>query len=494
MGIAEPSVQAEAAAAASAGRARAARRAQVHATGILTQVLARDAIYRRLLVTADAAATALALWIGGSVVAGASLKLSAIAAIPVTVFVAKVLDLYDRDVTRLHKVTLDEFPDLLQLASLVTLLAYIGQSALFTSSLDQAAVAALWLTMLSSLVVGRAIARAAAGSLTPPERCLFVGDPGSAEEFAGKLQIQGVHAEMVQVLEPDAAAATNGNGAGGADGDRLVDAILPVVDSSEIHRVVLATGPWDGHALLQTVSGLKASGVSVSVLPPISRLATFSFDVDHLPGMAVLGMRRFDMSRSSRRVKRSFDVLFSGIALLLLSPLLAAVALAVKVDTPGPLFFRQRRVGQDGEEFKMLKFRSMVEGADARKHELSDQIDADGLFKLEDDPRVTRVGRLIRRFSLDELPQLINVLRGEMSLVGPRPLIPVEDAMIMGSFRRRLEVRPGMTGHWQILGSLRVPLEEMVTLDYIYVANWSLWTDLKIIARTIPYLALRGNV
>ncbi len=142
----------------------------------------------------------------------------------------------------------------------------------------------------------------------------------------------------------------------------------------------------------------------------------------------------------------------------------------------------------------MIKFRTMVVGADELKHELVPDRPENGLFKIERDPRVTQVGRLLRRLSLDELPQFVNVLRGEMSMVGPRPLIPDEDAMIEGRFRRRLNARPGITGHWQILGSLRVPLDEMVTLDYLYVANWSLWTDLKLIARTIPYLALRGNV
>jgi lipopolysaccharide/colanic/teichoic acid biosynthesis glycosyltransferase len=141
----------------------------------------------------------------------------------------------------------------------------------------------------------------------------------------------------------------------------------------------------------------------------------------------------------------------------------------------------------------MWKFRTMVDGADALKPALYALNEADGLFKIADDPRTTRVGRLLRRFSLDELPQLVNVLRGEMSLVGPRPLVSDDDARITGLDRRRLHLTPGMTGHWQILGSARVPLPEMVKLDYLYVAGWSLWSDAKILLRTVPYvLARRG--
>ena len=141
----------------------------------------------------------------------------------------------------------------------------------------------------------------------------------------------------------------------------------------------------------------------------------------------------------------------------------------------------------------MLKFRTMFDGAEAEKAALHEVNEADGLFKIADDPRITRVGRFLRRSSLDELPQLFNVLRGEMSLVGPRPLVPDEDERIEGWHRSRLEVTPGMTGLWQIFGSSRIPLHEMVKIDYLYGANWSLWLDVKILLRTVPYaLGRRG--
>jgi len=184
----------------------------------------------------------------------------------------------------------------------------------------------------------------------------------------------------------------------------------------------------------------------------------------------------------------------AGIGLLAVSPLLIVFAAAIKLDSRGTVFFRQLRVGRNGERFHMLKFRTMVANADAMKDSLRDQNEAqEGLFKISDDPRVTRVGRLLRKTSLDELPQLLNVVLGEMSLVGPRPLVVEEDDRVEGWHRRRLELMPGMTGHWQILGPARVPLREMVAIDYLYVANWSLWTDIKIMLRTVPHvLGRRG--
>jgi lipopolysaccharide/colanic/teichoic acid biosynthesis glycosyltransferase len=187
------------------------------------------------------------------------------------------------------------------------------------------------------------------------------------------------------------------------------------------------------------------------------------------------------------------DIIGATIALVLFAPLLTILSLAVKLDSRGRLFFRQPRVGRGGRTFHMIKFRSMVHGADRVKAELRQRNEAEGgLFKIREDPRITGVGRFLRQTSLDELPQLLNVLGGHMSLVGPRPLVPDEDALIEGWQRRRLAVKPGMTGLWQIFGSSRIPMHEMVKIDYLYGANWSIWLDLKILMRTIPYV-LRGR-
>ena len=196
-----------------------------------------------------------------------------------------------------------------------------------------------------------------------------------------------------------------------------------------------------------------------------------------------------------RRVllKRGFDLLVTTVLLVLLTPVLAVIAVAIKLDSPGPVLFRQVASGTMGREFEMLKFRTMVEDADERKRELHDRNEAAPLFKVADDPRSTSVGGFLRRRSLDELPQLFNVLRGDMSLVGPRPLIIDEDRLFSGWQRRRYHVAPGITGPWQIQGSSRVPLSDMVILDYLYCANWSLWLDAKLLIRTLPYVLSRRS-
>jgi lipopolysaccharide/colanic/teichoic acid biosynthesis glycosyltransferase len=183
------------------------------------------------------------------------------------------------------------------------------------------------------------------------------------------------------------------------------------------------------------------------------------------------------------------------VGIVILAPLLGALAVAIKLDSRGPVFFRQRRIGRQGRTFVMTKFRSMVPEADAMKPVLYERNEAQGgLFKIADDPRTTKVGQFLRRTSLDELPQLLNVLGGSMSLVGPRPLVESEDALIEGWQRRRLAVKPGMTGMWQIFGSSRIPMPEMVKIDYLYGANWSLWLDLKILLRTVPYMLRRRGL
>jgi lipopolysaccharide/colanic/teichoic acid biosynthesis glycosyltransferase len=171
-----------------------------------------------------------------------------------------------------------------------------------------------------------------------------------------------------------------------------------------------------------------------------------------------------------------------------------AIAIAIKLDSSGPVFFEQIRVGRNGGRFAILKFRSMVRRADELKPTMLHLNEAEGLFKIAEDPRVTRVGRLLRRSALDELPQLLNVWRGDMSLVGPRPLVVDEDAKIRGLDRSRLSLTPGMTGHWQVLGSSRIPLQEMVAIDYLYVAHWSLWNDVKLLLRTVPLVLSRRGV
>jgi lipopolysaccharide/colanic/teichoic acid biosynthesis glycosyltransferase len=197
----------------------------------------------------------------------------------------------------------------------------------------------------------------------------------------------------------------------------------------------------------------------------------------------------------ARAGKRAFDIVGSTLALIVLSPLIAVIAIAIKLDSPGPVMFTQRRTGRGGGQFAMHKFRTMIDGAHDRRDSLIHLNEATGgLFKISQDPRVTRFGAFLRKTSLDELPQLADVLRGHMSLVGPRPLIPEEDALITGPYRLRLQVRPGMTGPWQVAGASRVPLEEMARLDLTYAESWGVWGDVKLVVRTVPHVIMRRGV
>jgi lipopolysaccharide/colanic/teichoic acid biosynthesis glycosyltransferase len=193
-----------------------------------------------------------------------------------------------------------------------------------------------------------------------------------------------------------------------------------------------------------------------------------------------------------KAAKRGFDLIGSLLLVTLLAPLWIAIAVLIKADSPGPILFRQRRIGRDGLPFGMLKFRTMVNGADARKPALLHLNDAaEGLFKINDDPRTTKIGGWLRATCLDELPQLVHVLSGKMSLVGPRPLVPEEDARIRGEHRRRHSIRPGMTGPWQVAGASAVPIYEMVAMDRTYLEQWSPWLDVKLIAKTASLVIRR---
>ena len=240
------------------------------------------------------------------------------------------------------------------------------------------------------------------------------------------------HVELVAVVP---IASWTGPGGGGRVPTRLLDEL-------EIDRVIVAPGSSGGDELMFVIRALRDAGVKVSVIPDVSRLAGSAVQVDPIGGVSLLAMKRFAITSSSRAIKRSFDLLAASLIILVCFPLLIAIALAIRLEQPGSkVLYRQRRIGREGREFNILKFRSMFDGAHQMRAELA-QLDsgAEGFFKIADDPRVTRVGRVIRRTNLDELPQLFNVIRGDMSLVGPRPLVPEEDANVAGLYRRRLDL------------------------------------------------------
>jgi exopolysaccharide biosynthesis polyprenyl glycosylphosphotransferase len=237
---------------------------------------------------------------------------------------------------------------------------------------------------------------------------------------------------------------------------------------------------------LELLRSVRLRGVPLRVVPGALALMRSRTVVSQSMGLPLLEVRYPQLDNTQRALKRALDVVISLGGLVLLSPLFLAVAVAIRFDSPGPVLFRQKRVGADEKVFICYMFRSMYEDAERRQAEFEQLNEAEGpVFKIREDPRVTQVGRLLRRWSIDELPQLANVLKGEMSLVGPRPL-PVRDFLLMEeTHKRRLGAVPGMTGYWQISGRSKLSFDEMVRLDLHYIENWSLSFDLKIILRTL---------
>jgi len=423
-----------------------------------------------------------------------SLQLTWTAAVglPILLLGAKLSGLYDRDEALLHKTTLDEAPRLLHVATLCAFVAWLSGGLIVAGSLDRHEALFLWVALILLLMLARACARMLALRMAPTERCLFVGDEPLARTIRAKLNgHRGVKAELVAHVDLEKVSSWSTDS---CSADRLAE-VRELAQTLDVHRAILAPRSADAGEILDLVRTLKAVGVRVSVLPRLLEVVGSSVEFDDLHGVMVMGVRRFDLTRSSAAVKRAFDLIGVSIGLLAVLPLMLAIALAIKLDSRGPVFFRQVRVGRRGKRFYMLKFRTMVPEAEQLKDSLRDRNEAqEGLFKIVDDPRVTRVGRFLRKSALDELPQLLNILRGEMSLVGPRPLVIEEDERIEGWHRQRLELLPGMTGHWQILGPARVPLREMVAIDYLYVANWSLWTDVKVLLRTVPHVIGRRGL
>jgi exopolysaccharide biosynthesis polyprenyl glycosylphosphotransferase len=442
----------------------------------------RDRVFRRALVSADLLAGLLVVGLATRAFGTGGPGLTALALLPLIVVINATMGLYNRDELLLRKSTLDEGPALFQAATLTTVVAFLLESALLETPMGARLFAFTWLSLSVIAIACRVAARGIARQISVPERCLLVGDAAIAARLESKLAASpNVKATFVGRIPLDAAPDSMGARVLGPP-----EELARVVVDHDVHRVIVAGDAGEHQRVLDAIQAAKALGVRVSVLPRMFEVVGSSAAFDYIDGLTILGVRRFGLSPASRRVKRAFDVVGSSLGLIFLAPFMTTVAVVIKLSSSGPVLFRQTRIGRDGNPFEMLKFRTMDEGADARKSELRSRNEAEGLFKIADDPRVTRFGRLLRRTQLDELPQLYNVLQGQMSLVGPRPLVSEEDERIQGWYRRRLSLTPGMTGDWQVFGAARIPLREMVTIDYLYVSSWSLWADIKILLRTIP--------
>ncbi len=262
-----------------------------------------------------------------------------------------------------------------------------------------------------------------------------------------------------------------------------------IIEAQEIDRVIIAFSRASHEQLLESIRACRDAGVSVDVVPRLFEFLDGVRALDQVGGLPLLSIGAPMLTSASIAAKRVLDTVGSLTLLTIFSPVMIAVAIAIKFESRGPVFFRQPRAGRDNSSFQLIKFRSMYVDAEQRKADMEKLNEAsDGvMFKIRDDPRVTRVGRVIRRFSLDELPQLFNVLRGQMSLVGPRPLIFPETAALEEAWHlRRLELRPGLTGPWQVYGRSQSPFQEMIRFDYQYVAGWSLARDIEILLATLP--------
>jgi exopolysaccharide biosynthesis polyprenyl glycosylphosphotransferase len=271
----------------------------------------------------------------------------------------------------------------------------------------------------------------------------------------------------------------------------LVDLERFVIDSG-VDNVIMAGSAVDPHQVKALTRTLVGHGVHVELSPVLPDTSIERVTLHQLGPHPLVYLEPAVQSGLSATAKRLFDIAFSLTALVAASPLLVLTAVAIKLDSRGPVFFRQVRLGHHGRRFPVLKFRSMAVDAEARKADLLAANESSGpLFKLQSDPRVTRVGALIRRFGIDELPQFFNVLRGDMSVVGPRPALPAEAESWPAELHHRLRARPGITGMWQIMGEERHDFEQYVRLDLYYVDNWSLFTDLSIVLRTIPSVLSR---
>jgi exopolysaccharide biosynthesis polyprenyl glycosylphosphotransferase len=437
----------------------------------------RERIYRRMLAGADALVAVIAVFATFAMIGGYGLRPGYLLVAPLIVLAAKIGGLYDRDELVIEHSTLNELPRLINLTAMFTLVFWLSRHYLVLGAPRTIDLLTLWLLMTLGLIVGRSSARELARRSAPIERCLLVGRRSVFGELESKFA-EYPRVSLVGVVKTEEIAS---------DHVRLRE----VAERDNIHRIVIDTDAASPTETFGIVRAANATGLQVSLLPSMLAAVGGSVVFDDVGGLVLMGVPRFGLNRSSQVLKRTFDLVGAALGALLFAPLMAMIAIAIKLDSPGPVLFRQTRVGRGGEPFLVLKFRSMIDGADVLKDSLRQHNEADGLFKIDADPRITRIGRLLRRSGIDELPQLFNVLGGQMSLVGPRPLVLDEDRRVTGFDRHRLHLTPGITGRWQTLGAARVPLSEMVKIDYLYIANWSVWSDVKIIIETVGYVARR---
>jgi len=462
----------------------------------------RGWLVRRALLAADIAGVVLAYFLTSAVFDGdvppaadasALEVLALLALLPAWVLVAKLAGLYDHDEERADHTTVDELARVLEI--LTVGIWTLQLAALLTGAADPPVgqLAVFWVFALVLVVGGRGLARAVCRrSAMYTQNVVIVGMGDIGQLFAYKIQqhpeyginLVGFVDSGAEELRPDLDPRPYLGS---------LDQLPTLIRLLDVERVVISFCDGSPATIVDLIRSMNDLDVKIDVVPRFFEIIGPGATVHAVEGLPLIGLPPFSLSRSSRLLKRGMDLILGGIGLLVLLPLFALIAIAIKLDSRGPVFFRQVRMGAHEQTFRIHKFRTMVPDAEERKRDVAHlnmyvATSDPRMFKVPGDPRVTRLGAFLRRFSLDELPQLIDVVQGTMSLVGPRPLILDEDQYVVDWARRRLDLRPGITGLWQVLGRNSIPFEDMTKLDYLYVANWSPWGDFRLMLRTIPTL------
>jgi exopolysaccharide biosynthesis polyprenyl glycosylphosphotransferase len=402
--------------------------------------------------------------------------------------------LYERDRQQIVVSTLDEWRDFLNALSVVCLVELVAANTAHNPGhgLATSTIAFFWVGSLVLLPLARAGMRhTVLPAIHAQENTLIVGAGHVGQMLALKiakhkeynLRLVGFLDDEPHDLDPLLSEVPVLGGE-----DDLVESIR----AHDVSRVILAFSRRSAEGLLDLIRASGLRDVNLSIVPRYFEIIASNVQIVDLEGIPVIEIPAPRLSRLARVSKRCLDLSLTVPGFLLLAPTFIVIAALIKLDSRGPVFFKQQRMGRGQKVFEIIKFRTMHVDAEQMRRDLLVANESTGpLFKIRDDPRVTRVGYWVRKLSLDELPQLVNVLKGEMSLVGPRPFVVYEDDKIAGWARRRLDLTPGITGLWQVLGRNDIGFDEMVKLDYLYVNNWSLWWDVKILLRTAPVVFSR---
>jgi exopolysaccharide biosynthesis polyprenyl glycosylphosphotransferase len=434
-----------------------------------------DMLRRRILAGADLVAASISIALLTGDLTGFAW---AILSLPLWILGAKVFGLYDRDHQALRHSTIDELGPLAGwMTMMVIFLAWAVLPITPAATPSEGAIALAWVGGLGSAIAARSFGRWAWRRTVPPERCLVVGDRRLVRAIERKVE-----------LFPDLHLDLSSHPGGVAELEHAPEGLLQTVD-----RLVIASDTVEPAVVEGLVVACRQRQVKLSVVSPLRGGARPARRLGQIADLPMLEFDTSDPSRSTLMLKRAMDLSLASLAALVTLPLVPLIVIAVRLEGSGPILFMQRRAGLNGEPFEMYKFRTMAVDAPNRRQEV---VDLDRLrepaYKLSSDPRVTAVGRVLRRSSLDELPQLLNVLKGDMSLVGPRP----EEVELVERYapehRFRLSVKPGLTGPMQVYGRGELHFEERLEVELDYVENLSLLTDLRILAATIPAV-FRGS-